>query len=112
MLTADVLSVIDSNYFQIVDANEARIVIRSLSTGHYWCLLERIANGSRSFQIQHRHGNSGPYHVQRNMPSIEDCCDYIIDHDFFHLERERAKREKRERSLERRKAVQQRAQRG
>lgn len=104
MLTADVLSVIDSNYFQIVDANEARIVIRSLSTGHYWCLLERIANGSRSFQIQHRHGNRGPYHIQTYRPSIEACCAYIMDHDVFHIEREMAKREKRERSLERRKA--------
>ena len=112
MLTADDLSAINPDYFQIIDSNRARIVIMSRNTGHYWCLLERLSNGCRSFQIQHRHGNSGPYHVQRNRPSIEDCCDYIIDHDFFHLERERAKREKRERSLERRKAVQQRTQRG
>lgn len=112
MLTADALSAIDSNYFQIVDANEARIVIRSLSTGHYWCLLERVANGIRSFQVQHRHRNSGPYHIQVYRPSIEACCAYIMDHDVFHIEREMAKREKRERSLERRKAVQQRAQRG
>ena len=104
MLTTADLSGIVPELFQILDANEARVVLRSHSTGHYWCLLERGANGIRSFQIQHRHGNSGPYHIQTYRPSIEACCAYIMDHDVFHIEREMAKREKRERSLERRKA--------
>ena len=96
MITTVDLSAIDSTYFQIIDVNAARIVFRSLSTGHFWCLLERTANGRRSFQIQHRHGNFGPYHIQKQRSSIEACCDYIANHDAFHIERERKKQKKKE----------------
>ena len=93
MLTADVLSVIDSNYFQIVDANEARIVIMSRNTGHYWCLLEQMCNGHRTFRISHRHKKTSPYHFQRNKPSVAACCEYIKSHDAYQLEKERRKAE-------------------
>ena len=112
MLTANDLSVIDSARFQIIDSNEARVVLCSFCTGHYWCLLERAANGCRSFQIRHRHGSSGPYHIQVYRPSIEACCAYIKDHDAFHIEREMAKQKKRDQSIKRRKAVRHAAQKG
>ena len=104
MLTADDLSAINPDYFQIIDSNRARIVIMSRNTGHYWCLLERLSNGCRSFQIQHRHRETAPYHLQAYRPSIEACCAYIVQHDAFHLEREKAKQERRRRAVERRKA--------
>ena len=39
------ISAVDVGYFETIEIKEYTIVIRSLSTGHYWCLLEQIYNG-------------------------------------------------------------------
>lgn len=68
---------IDKNYFEIIGNNDYCITIRSRNTLHEWHLMERIANGHRTFVISHRHGPSAPYHLQQNRPTVEACCDYI-----------------------------------
>ena len=105
MISNTDLSEINSEYFQIIDCNDARVVLRSRSTGHYRCLLEPHTNRCWSFQIQHRHGGSRPYHVQKQRPSIEACCEYIRSHDLFHLERERERKEQQAHAVERRKGL-------
>ena len=91
---ADIIE-IDRSYFEIVEKRDFVLVLRSLSTGHYWCLLEQIYNGCRTFQILHKHKEAEPYHPQKNRPSVLACCDYIKSHDAFHLERERKKKDRR-----------------
>lgn len=105
MITPADLSAVDLDQVQILDSNGYRIVLRSRSTGHCWCLLEQAASGRRSFQVLHRHRDSCPYHIQTYRPSIEACCVYIVQHDAFHLEREAAKQKRRRQAIERRKAA-------
>ena len=89
------LAAVDRQYFEVIGSNEYCITLRSLNTLHEWHLLERIANGNRTFVIRHRHGPSGPYHLQRSRPTVEACCDYIMDHDRYHLEKVRRQKEQR-----------------
>lgn len=85
---------IDREYFEILAWNLYCITIRSYSTGHYWHLLEQIANGHQTFRISHKHNKKDPYHLQTNRPSVASCCEYIRSHDAYHLERTRRKEER------------------
>ena len=89
------LASIDRQYFEVIRSNDYSITLRSLNTLHEWHLLEREANGNRTFVISHRHGPSGPYHLQRSRPTVGACCDYIMDHDRYHLEKVRRQKEQR-----------------
>ena len=93
------LAAIDRQYFEVIGNNDYCITLRSRNTLHEWHLLERIANDNRTFVISHRHGPSGPYHLQRSRPTVEACCDYIMDHDRYHLEKVRRQKEQRLRRL-------------
>ena len=90
---------IDRNYFDIIGEKDYGIVLRSQCTGHYWYLLEQEYNQHRTFQIYHRHHASNPYHLQKNKPTIEDCCEYIKDHDEYHLKKLKKKEEHRQKRL-------------
>ena len=105
MITRTDLSAIDTTYFQVLDSNGYLFVLRSHSTGHYWCLQEQALSGHRSFKILHRHHGTDPYHVQAYRPSVGACCAYIVQHDAFHIKREEAKQERRRRAAERRRAA-------
>lgn len=87
------LAAIDRQYFEVIGNNDYCITLRSLNTMHEWHLLERIANGCTTYVISHRHGPSGPYHLQRTMPTVESCLDYIKNHDAYHLEKIRKQKE-------------------
>ena len=95
MITYADISIIDGGYFDIIEAREYFIVLRSKTTGHYWYLLEQEANGHRTFQIKHRHNKTAPYHPQKNKANIAACCEYIKEHDAFHLERVKRQKQKR-----------------
>ena len=86
---------IDKKYFVIIEIKEYTIVIQSRSTGHYWCLLEQVYSGHRTFRISHRHKRSDPYHFQRNKPSVLACCEYIQDHDRYYLKMNQEKEKRR-----------------
>ena len=87
------IEIVDKEYFEIVEVKDFILVLRSKSTGHYWCLLEQMCNGHRTFRISHRHKKTSPYHFQRNKPSVAACCEYIKSHDAYQLEKERRKAE-------------------
>ena len=93
------LAAIDKHYFEVIGNNNYCITIRSMNTLHEWHLMERVANGHRTFVISHRHGISNSYHVQRSRPTVGACCDYIMDHDRYHLEKVRKQKEQRLRRL-------------
>ena len=95
MVTIEDRAIIDQTYFEIIGTNDFCITLRSRNTGHEWHLLERIANGNRIFVISHRHGPSEPFHLQRSRPTVGACCDYIMDHDRYHLEKVRKQKEQR-----------------
>ena len=90
------IGAIDKSYFDIIEKKDYGIVLRSRCTGHYWYLLEQEYNGCRSFQIHHKHHASGPYHLQKNKPSIKACCEYIRSHDEYHLAKIRKKEQKKQ----------------
>ncbi len=87
---------IDTDHFELVEIREFFIVLHSRSTGHDWHLLEREANGYRTFLISHRHNTTAPFHPQKSRPSIEACCEYIKSHDSYQIKKNR-KREARRR---------------
>ena len=89
------IRLIDTGYFDIIDVKDFSLAIRSRITGHEWYLLEQECNGHRTFQIRHRHHGTDPYHPQKNRPTIESCCEYIMEHDAFHLERIQKKEQRR-----------------
>ena len=95
MIDGNDIEEIDKNYFDIIGKKDYGIVLRSQCTGHYWYLLEQEYNQHRTFQIYHRHHASNPYHLQKNKPTIEDCCEYIKDHDEYHLKKLKKKEERR-----------------
>ena len=99
MIEIEEIQEIDEQYFLILARNPYCILLRSRNTGHYWHLLERLANGHRTFVISHRHNGTGPYHLQTSRPTVAECCIYIMQHDAFHIERERRKKERRLRRL-------------
>ena len=99
MLERTDLLAIDKDYFDFIEAKDYSLVLRSRNTGHYWYLLEQEYNGSRSFLIHHKHNASKPYHPQKNRPSIEACCEYIMSHDAFHLDRARKKERRRQQRI-------------
>ena len=103
MIEMDDLAAIDANYFEIIESKDYTVTLHSINTGHYWHLLERIANGHRSFVVSHRHGGSGPYHLQqtRSKPSIEACCDYIKDHDAYQARKDMANEQRRQKNRRR-----------
>ena len=86
---------IDREYFELVGKKDYTIVLRSKSTGHYWCLLEQVYNGHRFFLISHKHHLADPYHRQKNRPTVEACCEYIRSHDFYQMEKDRRKEKNR-----------------
>lgn len=85
---------IDIHYFEIITITLYYVVIISKNTGHYWHLLEQIANGHRTFMIRHKHHKSDPYHVQTNRSTIASCCEYIRSHDDYHIEKVRKRKER------------------
>lgn len=99
MIGTSDLAAIDRQYFEVIGSNEYCITLRSLNTLHEWHLMERVANGCTAYVISHRHGPSGPYHLQRSKPTVGACCDYIMDHDRYHLEKVRKQKEQRLRRL-------------
>lgn len=94
MITKNDLAAIDTYYFDVIGVKEYSIELRSKNTGHYWYLLERVYNGQRSFLIHHKHSVTKQYHPQKSRQFIYSCCDYIKDHDAFHLERVKKKKER------------------
>ena len=90
---------IDTEYFDIKEKRTYSLVLQSRNTGHYWYLLERVYNDHRSFLIYHKHDIAKAYHPQKSRPSISACCEYIKEHDAFHLERVKKKNERRERRI-------------
>lgn len=92
MIGQEELDLIDTNYFEITDVRAYTVTLHSRNTNHDWHLLERFANGHRSFLISHRHNAYDPYHPQKSRPTIEACCDYIRDHDSFQLKRTKKKK--------------------
>ena len=97
MIDSNDLAAIDAEYFDIKEIKEYTIVLQSKSTGHYWHLLEQEYNNKRSFLIHHKHSIAKPYHPQKNKPSISACCEYIKDHDAYHMERSKKKEHKQKR---------------
>lgn len=95
MIDSNDLKAIDTEYFVVEGVKDYSIVLRSKNTGHYWYLLEQNYNGQRSFLIHHRHNTAKAYHLQKSRPFIHACCEYIKDHDAFHLERARKKKDRR-----------------
>lgn len=93
MIELEELEAVDTGYFDIVNPREYSVVLHSKITGHDWYLLEQEYNGHRTFLISHRHDPSRPFHLQKNRPSIPACCEYIKDHDNFHLKRIKQKEE-------------------
>lgn len=100
MIVPSDLAAIDRQYFEVIGSNEYCITLRSRNTLHEWHLMERVANGNTAYVIRHRHGPSGPYHLQRTMPTVESCLDYIKNHDAYHLEKIRKQKELRLKRLE------------
>ncbi len=103
MIETEDINAIDQGYFELINISEYYITIQSRNTGHFWHLLERVANDHRTFVISHRHGGSGPYHLQqtRSKPSIEACCDYIKDHDAYQARKDMAKEQRRQKNRRR-----------
>ena len=91
MINLNDLASIDTDYFEIKEIKEYSLVLRSKNTGHFWYLLEQVYNGNRSFLIHHKHSTTKAYHRQKSRPDICACCEYIRDHDTFHLERKKKK---------------------
>ena len=87
---------IDTEYFDIIGKKEFGIVLQSRNTGHYWYLLEQVYNNCRTFQISHKHHATDAFHLQKNRPTIEDCCEYIKNHDEYHLKKLEKKEERRQ----------------
>lgn len=85
---------IDKQYFDIVEIKEFGIVLRSRCTGHFWYLMEQMCNNHKTFQIRHKHNISDSYHPQKNRPSIDDCCVYIMSHDAYHIRKMKRKEER------------------
>lgn len=90
------IGAIDKSYFDIIEKKVYGVVLRSRCTGHYWYLLEQIYNEHRTFQISHKHHIFDPYHLQKNRPSVDDCCEYIMSHDNYHLAKTRKKEQKKQ----------------
>lgn len=100
MIDSTDMASIDKDHFIIIEIKEYTIVIKSRSTGHYWCLLEQVYNGCRTFRISHKHHAADPYHFQRNKPSIANCCEFIQSHDAYQLAKEHGKEVRRARRQE------------
>lgn len=99
MIDNNDIASIDTEYFDIKEKRTYSLVLQSRNTGHYWYLLERVYNDHRSFLIYHKHVIAKAYHPQKSRPSISACCEYIKEHDSFHLERVKKKNERRERRI-------------
>ena len=101
MITSADISSIDTSYFEIVEVKDYTLTFRSANTGHYWALLERMANGHRTFLISHRHHEKDPYHFQKIRGSadggINAAIEYIMHHDEDYISRLREKELRRER---------------
>jgi hypothetical protein len=101
MITSADISSIDTSYFEIVGVKDYTLTFRSANTGHYWALLERMANGHRTFLISHRHHEKDPYHFQKIRGSadggINAAIEYIMHHDEDYISRLREKELRRER---------------
>ena len=91
---------VDIEYFDIIGKKEFGIVLRSRNTGHYWHLLEQVYNDCRTFQISHKHHTTDAFHLQKNRPTIEACCDYIKSHDAYHLKMMKKKEDHRKRRFD------------
>ena len=101
MITSADISSIDTSYFEIAEVKDYTLTLRSKNTGHYWALLERIANGHRTFLISHRHHEKDSYHFQNIRGnadgSIHAAIEYIMHHDEDYISRLREKELRRER---------------
>ena len=99
MIDNDDIAAIDTKYFDINEQRSYSLTLQSRNTGHYWYLLERVYNSNRSFLIYHKHNIKDAYHSQKSGQNISVCCEYIKEHDAFHLERAKKKNERRERRI-------------
>ena len=96
------LSGIDESYFSLIEATPFYIVLQSRNTGHFWYLLHLTMNGHTSYKISHKHNLQDPFHPQTSRPSISAACEYIRQHDAYHLRREERKEKRRKEGEKRR----------
>lgn len=94
MLTSTDYQIIDRTYFDIIEATPFYVVLRSKSTGHFWHLLEQDFLKGRSFYVSHKHHAMDFFHPQTCRRSIKSCCQYIKNHDEYHLIRKSRKKKR------------------
>ena len=77
------LRLIEESYFKLLSCNPFCVTIRSRNTGHFWHIVVKEYKTYRSFEIWHRHGTGGEYHLHGHAGSFEKVLISIREHDEF-----------------------------
>lgn len=85
MFTAKELEYIDCTYFNISNAGCFSVTLQSKNTKHYWHIIHLQYPTFASCKIQHRHGQSAPFHDQGSAPTLRQAIEDIKAHDYYHL---------------------------
>lgn len=85
MFNKSELRLIDESYFIILKVNSFCVTLRSKNTGHYWHIILQEYGRVRRFELWHRHGSEGEYHLHGHAGTIKRILMSIKQHDAFQL---------------------------
>jgi|GEM_PF-2868300 len=77
----NVLNEIRQDYFDIVEVNDDSVTLKSICTGHSWCLS--LEGGV--IKMLHKNHDKDKYHVHAYWITIDDCLYEIYCHDVFQM---------------------------
>ena len=85
MFDAEELSKLDSDYFNIIVADDGDVTIQSKNTGHYWYLHCTGYPTEGACVIFHKHKHLHPYHQHGRAHTLRQAVQSIKRHDKYQL---------------------------
>lgn len=85
MFDEDILKKIDSQYFNIIMADDRDVTLQSRNTCHYWYLHCAGYPTEQALVIFHKHRFQHPYHQHGRANTLRQAIKSIQGHDRFQM---------------------------
>lgn len=79
------LTMLNKDYFNIIQQSVHCVTLQSKNTGHYWHIIHQEYSTFKSCIIYHNHTSGAAYHVHGCAPTLADAVSRITSHDIFQL---------------------------
>ena len=94
MFSSKELSIIDSQYFQVIQKSALCVTIVSKNTGHFWHIIHQEYPSFKSCEIWHKHKAEDQYHLHGHKGTLRAAINSVKSHDIYQLNHRKPVRKK------------------